>query len=266
MTRLKDKVAIVTGGGNGIGREIARAYAAEGASVVVVGRTLAQLERTVAEIRSRNGEAKAIQADVASEGQVEQMVADTLERYGQIDILVNNGAITGPTANVVDMRLDAWSETLAINLTGAMLCSREVLKQMIPRRSGTIIMMTSEGGRGGDGRAGYPKRSPYCCSKIALIGLAETMAVEVGEYGIRVNAISPAGVRGDRINRLMAERARTMGISPDELLARHVSNYSLGRMAEESEIAAVALFLASSDSSAITGQTIVVNCGQHIVH
>jgi NAD(P)-dependent dehydrogenase (short-subunit alcohol dehydrogenase family) len=264
--RLKDKVAIVTGGGNGIGREIARTFALEGASVVVVGRTLAQLEQTVAEIRSRNGEALAIQADVADESQVERMVASTLEQYGHIDVLVNNSAITGPTANVVDMRLDAWNEVLAINLTGAMLCSREVLKQMIPRKSGAIIMMTSEGGRGGDGRAGYPRRSPYCCSKIAMIGLAETMAVEVGEYGIRVNAISPAGVRGERISRLMAERARSMGISPEELIARHVSNYSLGRMAEESEIASVALFLASSESSAITGQTIVANCGQHIVH
>ena len=248
------------------GLKLFKSFATEGANVVVVGRTLAQLEQTVAEIRSRNGEAKAIRADIADEGQVERMVANTLDQYGQIDILVNNSAITGPTANVVDMRLDAWNEVLAINLTGAMLCSREVLKQMIPRKSGTIIMMTSEGGRGGDGRAGYPKRSPYCCSKIAMIGLAETMAVEVGEYGIRVNAISPAGVSGERINRLMAERARTMGISPEELIARHVSNYSLGRMAEESEIAAVALFLASSESSAITGQTIVANCGQHIVH
>jgi len=266
MIRLKGKVAIVTGGGNGIGREIARAFAAEGARVAVVGRTLAPLELTVEDIRSRNGEAIAIPADISSEGQVERMVASVLDHYGQIDILINNSGISGPRANVVDMSLESWNEVLAINLTGAMLCSREALKHMIPRKCGNIIMMTSEGGRGGDGRAGYPMRSPYCCSKIAMIGLAETMAVEVGEYGIRVNAISPAGVRGERIDRLMTERARGLGIALDEMIAKNVTNYSLGRMADESEIASVAVFLASSESSAITGQTIVANCGQHIMH
>lgn len=264
--RLKDKVAIVSGGGKGIGRAIAAAFASEGAAVVVAARSLPQLEETAAEIRSRNGAVLTVQTDVASEEQVRGMVARTIEAFGRVDILVNNSGITGPVSTVADMDLDAWNETMAVNLTGAMLCSREVLKHMVPRKSGTIICIGSEGGRGGDGRAGFPRRSAYCCSKMGIIGLTETMAIELGEYGIRVNAISPAGVAGNRITNLMKNRAAGLGVTFDELMARHVSNYSLGRMAKESEIASVALFLASDESSCITGQVIVANCGQHIVH
>ena len=265
--RLKDKVAIVTGGGRGIGRAISFAFATEGAAVVIVGRGLAQLEQTADEIRSRKGKVLLVPTDVAREKQVKQMVATTIEKCGQIDILVNNSGITGPTATVVDMSLDAWNETLAVNLTGAMLCSREVLKHMIPRKSGAIIMMSSEGGRGCDGKSGFPERSAYCCSKIGMIGLTETMSVEVGQYGIRVNAISPAGVLGERIHSIFRGRAEAMGISEEELLNRVVTtNYSLGRMAEEAEVASVAVFLASSEASAITGQVLVVNCGHHILH
>ena len=153
MMRLKDKIAIVTGGGKGIGRTISLAFASEGATVVMAARGLSHLEQTAEEIRSRNGKVLDIQTNVANEEQVQQMVAKTLREFGQIDILVNNSGIIGPVASVVDMKLDAWNETLAINLTGAMLCSREVLKHMIPRKRGTIINISSEGGRGGDGRS-----------------------------------------------------------------------------------------------------------------
>lgn len=264
--RLKDKVAIVTGGGRGIGKAIALAFASEGAKVVVVARTLPKLEETVEEIESKGGRAKAIQTDVTDEKQVQQMVAKTLDDYGQIDILVNNSGISGPTARVVDLKLEDWSEVLAIDLTGSMLCSREVLKHMIPRRSGVIISIASEGGRGGDGRAGYPMRSPYCCAKMGIIGLTETLAVEVGEYNIRANCISPAAVRGERLINVVKGRAEATGVPFKELMSKITANYSLKRPAEESEIAAVAVFLASDESSCITGQIIVTNCGQHIVH
>ena len=264
--RLKDKVAIVTGGGKGIGKAISLAFASEGATVVIAGRSVAPLEETAREIRSRNGRALAVPTDVAGEEGVNRMVDRTIEEYGRIDILVNNSGITGPTAAVVDMDLKAWNETLAINLTGAMLCSRGVLRHMIPRKSGTIIMMSSEGGRGCDGKSGYPNRSAYTCSKIGMIGLTESMSVEVGQYGIRVNAISPAGVIGDRILNIIKGRAEAMGISPDELMSKVTTNYSLGRMALESEVASATVFLASDESSAMTGQVLVVNCGHHILH
>jgi NAD(P)-dependent dehydrogenase (short-subunit alcohol dehydrogenase family) len=263
--KLKDKVAIVTGGGKGIGKAISLAFASEGAKVVAAARTLSNLEATVAEIKAKGNTAEAIPTDVSDEEQVQKLVAAVIDKYGRIDILVNNSGIGGPTARVVDLKLKDWNEVLAIDLTGSMLCSREALKNMIPRRSGTIINIAAEGGRGGDGRAGYPMRSPYCCAKMGVIGLTETLATEVGEYNIRVNCVSPAAVRGERIINVVKGRAKATGLSFEELMGKITANYSLKRPAEESEIAAVAVFLASDESSCITGQTIVANCGQHII-
>jgi len=264
--RLKDRVAIVTGGGKGIGKAISLAFSSEGAKVVVAARDLSKLEETVKEIKSKGGSAKAIQTDVTDEKQVQRMVAEAIKEYGQIDILVNNSGIGGPTVNVVDLKLEDWNEVLAIDLTGSMLCSREVLKYMIPRKRGNIINIAAEGGRGGDGRTGYPMRSPYCCAKMGVIGLTETLSIEVGEYNIRVNAISPAAVRGERLNNVVMGRAKALGVPFEELISKITVNYSLRRPAEESEVASTAVFLASDESSAITGQTISTNCGQHIVN
>jgi len=264
--RLHNKVAIITGGGKGIGRAIASAFAAEGASVVMAARTRAILEEAAEEIRAQGGEAQAIQTDITDERQIERMVAETIQAYGRIDILVNNSGIAGPTARVVDLDLAAWNEVLAIDLTGGMLCAKHVLKHMIPQKSGVIINIVSEGGRSGDGRSGYPMRSPYCCSKAGLIALTETLSIEVGEYNIRVNAISPAAVRGERIINVVKGRSEATGLPFEEVMGKLVENYSLKRPAEESEIAAAAVFLASDESSAITGQTLVTNCGQHIIH
>jgi len=264
--RLHNKVAIITGGGKGIGRAIASAFAAEGASVVMAARTRAILEEAAEEIRAQGGEAQAIQTDITDERQIERMVAETIQAYGRIDILVNNSGIAGPTARVVDLGLAAWNEVLAIDLTGGMLCAKHVLKHMIPQKSGVVINIVSEGGRSGDGRSGYPMRSPYCCSKAGLIALTETLSIEVGEYNIRVNAISPAAVRGERIINVVKGRSEATGLPFEEVMGKLVENYSLKRPAEESEIAAAAVFLASDESSAITGQTLVTNCGQHIIH
>jgi NAD(P)-dependent dehydrogenase (short-subunit alcohol dehydrogenase family) len=264
LTRLQNKTAVVTGGGRGIGKAIALAFASEGATVIIAGRDLSRLDETVEAICAREGKAMAIQTDVSDEQQVKQMVARAMNEYGQIDILVNNSGIVGPVSSIVDMDLDAWNETLAVNLTGAMLCSREVLKVMIPRKTGTIISIGSEGGRGCDGRAGRPGRGAYGCSKMGMIGLAETMSVEAGQYGIRVNVISPAGVIGERLAGFKA--TVHAGVSADERQKKIAANYSLGRYAEEQEIASVAVFLASDESSVITGQVIVANCGHHVVY
>jgi NAD(P)-dependent dehydrogenase (short-subunit alcohol dehydrogenase family) len=262
--RLKYKVAIITGGGRGIGKAISLAFASEGATVVAAATTLAKLEETVAEIESMGGRAKAIQTDITDEKQVERMVSETIRAFGQIDILVNNSGIGGPTARVADLNLDDWNRVLAIDLTGSMLCAKHVLQHMIPRKSGAIINMAAEGGRAGTGRAGYPMRSPYCCAKMGVLGLTETMAVEMGEYNIRVNAISPAAVKGERLINVIKGRSDAMGIPLDEAWAKLTASYGLGRIVEESEVASTAVFLASDESSAITGQTIVVHCGLHI--
>ncbi|MEJ2067014.1 MAG: SDR family NAD(P)-dependent oxidoreductase [Deltaproteobacteria bacterium] len=263
--RLQNKVAIITGGGRGIGRAISSAFASEGASVVMAARTRSRLEETAEAIRAQGGDAKAIQTDITDEGQIERMVGETIQVYGRIDILVNNSGIAGPTARVVDLDLAAWNEVFAVDVTGAMLCAKHVLKHMIPQKSGVIINIVSEGGRSGDGRSGYPMRSPYCCSKAGLIALTETLSIEVGEYNIRVNAISPAAVRGERIINVVKGRSEATGLPFEEVMSTLVENYSLKRPAEESEIATAAVFLASDESSAITGQTLVTNCGQHII-
>ena len=259
--RLKDKVAIITGGGTGIGGAISSAFAAEGAAVVLAARTLSRLNEMAEEIRARGGRAKAVPTDISDEKQVQNMVAQAIDEYGRVDILVNNSGMAGPTANVVDMELGKWNEVLAVNLTGTMLCAREVLKSMIVHRSGSIINIGSEGGR-----SGYPMRSPYCVSKMGIIGFTETLAIEAGEYNIRVNCISPAAVRGERITNVVKAKAEAMGVSYDEVMARLTRNYSLKRVTEPSEVAAAAVFLASDEASAITGHTLVVNCGMHIVH
>jgi NAD(P)-dependent dehydrogenase (short-subunit alcohol dehydrogenase family) len=191
-------------------------------------------------------------------------VSETIKQFGRVDILVNNSGIAGPTARVVDMDLNQWNQTLAIDLTGSMLCAREALKHMIPQRTGNIINIVSEAGRGADGKSGYPFRSAYCCSKMGQIGLTETLAVEVGEYNIRVNAVSPGPIQGERIFNVIRKRAEATKRSFDEILSELTANCSLKRLATEEETAAVALFLASDESSGVTGQTIPVSCGLHI--
>jgi NAD(P)-dependent dehydrogenase (short-subunit alcohol dehydrogenase family) len=258
--RLKDKVAIVTGGGRGIGRAISAAFAVEGATVIVAARTASKLDETAKKIESAGGRVKTRQTDVSDEKQVQRMVAETLNDYGRVDILVNNSGIAGPTVSVVDLKLQDWNEVLAINLTGSMLCAREVLKHMIPHRKGNIINIGSDGGR-----FGYPMRSPYCVSKWAIIGLTETLAIEVGQYGIRVNCISPAAVKGERLTNVVMGRSKTTGVPFEELMSKIAVNYALHRPTEEAEVAAAAVFLASDESSGVTGHTLVVNCGHHMV-
>jgi len=259
--RLKDKVAIITGGGSGIGLGITQAFAAEGAIAVIAARHASRLNEVADAINASGGKARSIPTDITDENQVREMVVRTLAEYGRVDILVNNAGIAGPTAKVVDMELGKWNEVLAVNLTGTMLCSREVLKDMMPRKSGNIINISSVGGQ-----SGFPMRSPYCVSKMGVIAFTETMAIEAGEHNIRVNCISPAAVRGDRILNAASAKATALEVDREEILARLIKDFSLKRLIEPSEVAAAAVFLASDESSAITGQTLAVNCGLHISH
>jgi NAD(P)-dependent dehydrogenase (short-subunit alcohol dehydrogenase family) len=258
--RLKDRVAIITGGGRGIGKAISLAFASEGAIVVVAARTSSMLDETIEKIESGGGKAEAIRTDVSDEKQVQRLVAEVIKAYGRVDILVNNSGIGGPTVNVVDLKLRDWNEVLAINLTGSMLCAREVLRHMIQRRTGNIINIGSDAGR-----FGYPMRSPYCVSKWGIIGLTETLAIEAGQYDIRVNCISPAAVRGERLINVVTGRSKATGVPFEDLMGKITANYALQRPTEEAEVAAATVFLASDESSGITGHTLVVNCGHYIV-
>jgi NAD(P)-dependent dehydrogenase (short-subunit alcohol dehydrogenase family) len=260
--KLKDKVAIVTGGGTGIGKAISLALANEGAAVVVAARSLSRLEQAAEEIKSRGGRAKAIQADISDHEQVKQMTAQAIRDFGHVDILVNNAARgTFNNADVADMDLKEWHDSLAINLTGMMFCSREALKDMIPRKSGNIVNISSVAGL-----SGVPKESPYAATKWGVIGLTQTLAIETGRFGIRVNSISPGATRTQEFEDWVKVSALDAGISFEEMMSRVTDNIALKRIAEPSEIAACVVFLASDDSSAVTGHNLVASCGFHIVH
>jgi NAD(P)-dependent dehydrogenase (short-subunit alcohol dehydrogenase family) len=258
--KLKNKVAIVTGGGAGIGKAISLALSNEGAAVVVAARNPARLEEMVKEIKSGGGKAKAIQTDISDHEQVKRMVAQTIDEFGQIDILVNNAA-SAPNnkADVADMNLDNWYNTLSANLTGTMLCSREVLKAMIPRRSGSIINISSVAGA-----SGHPTESPYCVSKWGIVGLTEVLAIEAGKHNIRVNCLSPAATRTEGFTEFVRGLGENLGISGEEMMAKIADKNSLKRIAEPSEIAACVVFLASDDSSAVTGHNLMATCGFHL--
>jgi len=255
--KLEDKVAVVTGGGKGIGRAISLAFAKEGADVVIAARTETALKETAEEINKMGGHALPFVADISREDQVNELVSSTVRNLGKIDILVNNAGIAGPTAPVVDLRIEDWNGVIAVNLTGAYLCSKAVLKYMIKNKSGNIINIGSMAGT-----KGLWRRSPYVVSKWGILGLTKTLALEAGIYGIRVNAICPGLVEGKRLDDVFSERAKVMGISPDLIRKRAIDDTPLRRFVKPGEIARTAIFLASSNSDGITGQIICVNAGQ----
>ena len=259
--KLKNKVAVITGGGTGIGKAIAARFAAEGASVVVAARTLSKLEETVNEIQAAGGRAKAVQVDVSDEKQVKEMAETTIREFGQIDVLVCNHAGGGGGGPVINLDIAGWKETLDINLTGTLLCCRAALQNMIPRRSGSIINISSVAGM-----YGVPGLASYSTSKWGVIGLTQTMAIEAGEYGIRVNSISPAATRTERFEEPQKMFAESSGITYEDRLKETTAHYALKRIAEPSETAGAALFLAWDDSSAVTGHNLVVSCGFHAIH
>jgi NAD(P)-dependent dehydrogenase (short-subunit alcohol dehydrogenase family) len=256
---LKDKVAIVTGGGYGIGRAIALALAQEGADVAVAARTVSALQEVAGEIEKLGRKSMAVATDLLNSEAPAAMVEKTLEKFGKVDILVNNSGAEGPIVNVAEMDIDGWNSLLTVNITGAMICSRYALeKSMIPRQSGVIINVSS-----GAGRRGFATRSAYCSSKFALIGFTQSLAIEVGRYGIRVNAIAPGAVEGKRIERVLGIAAKNQGVTYEEMVADSNARSALGRMVKPEEIGDLAVFLASEHSSAITGQTINIDAGSY---
>ena len=257
--KLTDKVAIVTGGGGGIGRTIALRFTREGAAVVLAGPTEEKIKSVEKEILNSGGRALAVLTDVADESHVERLVAATLREYSKIDILVNNAGIAGPTALVPNVNLEDWDRTLAINLTGAFLCAKHVLPHLIEQRSGSIINITSIAGL-----QAYAYRSPYCASKWGMIGLTQTLAEEGGRYGVTANAIAPGPVRGPRIEQVIRNRAEEMKLPYEDVVRQYVEPTALKRMVEEEDIAAMAVFLASAEGGNITGETLNISAGYRL--
>lgn len=255
--RLIERVAIVTGAGSGIGRAVARSFAEEGADVVAVGRRFQPLEETAAMVRAHGPRALALSADVSREHEVRRMVERTIGEFGRIDVLVTCAASVGPDLPVADMTLETWNATLGVTLTSVMLCARECLTHsMLPRRSGAIVNLASTAARRGE-----PRKAHFSAAKAGVVAFTQALAREVGPQGIRVNAIIPGLVATERLERHHQKIAAERGTAYERVLAEAAGGSALRRALTTDEIAAVAVFLASDQASAMTGQVVEVTGG-----
>jgi len=245
---LANKVALITGAGSGMGKSAALIFAVEGAKVAAVDVAEAQVKETVAEIAKRGGDAIAIRADVSKSEDVKRMIDDTVARFGGLNIMYNNAGIEGESNFMSNMTEDQFDRVIAINLRGVFLGMKYALPHLIKAGGGSIINQASIAGmiavRGG---------AAYSASKAGVIALTRVAALEYGRYNIRVNAICPGAIETP-----MAQRIR-QGQPPNPKAIQRIS--VLGRMAEPEEIAKVALFLASDDSSFATGAPFVIDGG-----
>jgi NAD(P)-dependent dehydrogenase (short-subunit alcohol dehydrogenase family) len=270
---LEGKVAIVTGCGRGFGEAIAVLFAKEGAAVSICDvLPVRELEAKVGErIKGFGGKVLCFQADVSEEDKVNAFVRETIERLGTVDILVNNVGIAGPTKDCWEVTLEEWDRTLRVNLTGTFLCTRAVLPEMIRKRWGRIINISSV-----TGKTPLPHRTPYAASKMGIIGFTRTLAVEVGRYNVTVNAICPGNPGGERNVELARDLASYLGKPFDAEQYRRMleeqrrvgvlggrylrSEGYVEALIRHEDVAFMALFLASEEASRITGQDINV-CG-----
>lgn len=231
MTDLSGRTAVVTGGGSGLGAAIARALHAAGAHVVVVGRDAAKLDRVAADLGSR---ARGISCDVSDPASVDalrEQLAGT-----DVSILVNNAGIPGPVAALTDIDVADWDEVFAVNVRGTFLLCKALLPGMVERGDGDVINVASV-----SGKRPLAHRTPYCASKMAVIGLTSTLAFEVGPAGVRVNSLSPGPVQGPRMERNFRLEAERSGTSIDDAERAFVSRAALGRMVTEQEVGAAVI-------------------------
>ena len=246
---LEGKVAIVTGGGTGIGRSIALEFARAGADVVVGSRKLANLEKVAAEVKALGRRSLAVPADITKKTDVATLVQKTMAEFGKIDILVNDAGVN-TSASFLEHSEEEWDAILDTNLKGYFLCSQAVGKIMVEQGKGNIISIASNLGV-------RPLQASVasCVSKAGVIMLTKVMARDFARYNIRVNAIAPGAIKTD----LLQFRA-----NDPESLKQLAALYPLGRIGEPEEVASVALFLASDASSFITGDTIILDGGRTI--
>ena len=245
---LEGKTAIVTGGGTGIGRSIALTFAAAGANVVVCSRTLANLEKVAEEVKALGRRSLAVRTDVTQKTDVDNMVQRVMDEFGAIDILVNDAGVW-LEGEVLDFSEEAWDRTMDINIKGCYLCCQAVGKKMVERKRGNIISIASINSFVLD-----KEEAPYSASKAGMVMLIRGLAKELVSYNIRVNAVAPGWVR--------TEMSREIWSQPEsEYTKQEMARIPMGRLAEPSDVANAALFLASDLSSYITGATIVVDGG-----
>lgn len=251
---LQGRIALITGGGRGIGRAIALGFAREGTSVAISARSQDEIDSVVEEIHRIGGTALAMRADLSAPGNPQQLVELTLKAFGTVDILVNNAGVgSAPSPRpVADFDDDFWNLSLALNLTAPYLLCKAVLPSMLEKKRGRIINISSVAGK-----IGLVHASAYCASKHGLLGLTKSLALEVAKDGITVNAICPGPVRTAMSDARLTYDARRMGMPVDEVEAQMTP---IGRRLFPEEIVPLAVLLASDASAAITGQAFNI-CG-----
>jgi len=245
---------VITAGASGIGLAFARRFAAAGARVAVCDVDAAALEAVGDEIDG----ALAVPADVADEAAMTAFFAEVETEWGGADIIIANAGTGGPAGAIENLSLAEWRSCLAVNLDGAFLTCRWAARIFKAGNGGSLILMASSAGL-----HGYPNRSPYATAKWGVVGLMKTLAMELGPHGVRVNAICPGAVEGDRMDRVLANEARASGLSVDALRARYVEGVSLRSWVSADDIADAALFLASPAGAKISGQAFSVDGHTH---
>ncbi len=249
--RMEGKRVLVTGAASGIGLAIAQCMAKEGARVAICDIQQALLHKA----QEAHPDWVCRQADVSSESDVSQLFDLVREQLGGLDCLVNNAGIAGPTSAIESIELAQWEAVLACNLRGAFLCARAAAP-LLKAQGGSLIILSSVAGR-----MGVPFRTPYASAKWALIGLAKSLALEMGEFKVRVNAILPGLTRGPRLDGVIEARAHDAGRTFDEQVSVEVASTALREMGEADDIANAALYLASDDGRRVTGVALAVDAG-----
>ncbi len=240
-------VALVTAGAGGIGRVIAEAFIERGYCVHVCDIDATAIDSFL----QANPGASATLADVSDVAQVEQIFSDIVGEYDHLDVLVNNAGVSGPTANVEDIEPAEWEKTIAVNLNGQFYCTRKAVPMLKTSASGSIINIASNAAF-----FGCPRRAPYAASKWAAVGFTKTLAMELGPLGIRVNAICPCSVEGERIDAVIEKDAKRSGKSAAKVREMYLRQSSMRSFVSAEDIANLALFLASDKSAKISGQAL----------
>lgn len=251
---LNGQVALVTGGGVGIGRAIAKALVANHVQVAICGRRLEDLDRTAQELNAIGGEVLPLPCDVTQRVDVERTVQSVVKNFGRLDILINNAGASGRTP-IQDQDDAKWLNIIAVNLTGTYLCSKLVIPHMLSQKYGRIVNLSSVLGQ--FGVSGY---LAYCTAKHGVLGFTKALALEVAAQGITVNAICPTWVDTAMARQGIEETAAIIGISGDEFRRQAINAVPIKRMAEADEVAGLVVYLCSKKASAMTGQALNV-CG-----
>lgn len=257
--KLDGRTAIVVGSARGIGEAIAHTFSEEGARLVLVDleRMKPQLESVAQSIQRAGGNAIPITADCSDAAQVNALIEETVRRFGRTDILINSAGFRGPLVPVAEISEKEFDDVILYNLKLVFLCCRAVLKQMVKQKSGSIVSIS-----GTAGREGMAMRGSLCAAKWGVAGLTQTIAKEYGPHGIRANIICPGGMDEPDLREMYAERAKNLGMPFEELEKQVLALTPLRKYAKHEEVAKAALFLASSDSSHTTGESLNVSGGR----